>query len=125
LKELTKRTTFVRVAEQDRIRFLKLRLNPSFYRPLRSLDAQRLWDVVQRSAQAGATGAQHHEPGGDEQHGERAAGPGRLAGDGPLRSDEVEDFVAISQALVINIGTLDAEQIAACKLAASESEGGG
>lgn len=32
--------------------------------------------------------------------------------------DEVEDFVAISQALVINIGTLDAEQIAACKLAA-------
>lgn len=32
--------------------------------------------------------------------------------------DEVEDFVAISQALVINIGTLYAEQIAACKLAA-------
>lgn len=31
--------------------------------------------------------------------------------------DEVEDFVAISQALVVNIGTLDAEQIAACKLA--------
>lgn len=33
-------------------------------------------------------------------------------------SDEVEDFVAISQALVINIGTLYSEQIAACKLAA-------
>ena len=32
--------------------------------------------------------------------------------------DEVEDFVAISQALVVNIGTLYAEQIAACKLAA-------
>ncbi len=32
--------------------------------------------------------------------------------------DEVEDFVAISQALVVNIGTLDSEQIAACKLAA-------
>ncbi len=33
-------------------------------------------------------------------------------------SDEVEDFVAISRALVINIGTLYSEQIAACKLAA-------
>ena len=33
-------------------------------------------------------------------------------------SDEVEDFVAISQALVVNIGTLYSEQIAACKLAA-------
>ncbi len=32
--------------------------------------------------------------------------------------DEVEDFVAISQALVINIGTLDSVWIAACKLAA-------
>ena len=32
--------------------------------------------------------------------------------------DEVEDFVAISQSLVINIGTLYSEQIAACKLAA-------
>ena len=32
--------------------------------------------------------------------------------------DEVEDFVAISQALVVNIGTLDSQQIAACKLAA-------
>ena len=32
--------------------------------------------------------------------------------------DEVEDFVAISQALVVNIGTLYSEQIAACKLAA-------
>ncbi|MCB1920989.1 MAG: hydroxyethylthiazole kinase [Candidatus Competibacteraceae bacterium] len=32
--------------------------------------------------------------------------------------DEVEDFVAISQALVINIGTLYSEQVAACKLAA-------
>jgi hydroxyethylthiazole kinase len=31
--------------------------------------------------------------------------------------DEVEDFVAISQALVVNIGTLFSEQIAACKLA--------
>jgi len=33
-------------------------------------------------------------------------------------SDEVEDFVSLSQALVINIGTLFSEQIAACKLAA-------
>ncbi|MFZ1861068.1 MAG: hydroxyethylthiazole kinase, partial [Candidatus Competibacter sp.] len=33
-------------------------------------------------------------------------------------SDEVEDFVAISQALVVNIGTLYSEQIAAAKLAA-------
>lgn len=32
--------------------------------------------------------------------------------------DEVEDFVAISQALVVNIGTLYSEQVAACKLAA-------
>ena len=32
--------------------------------------------------------------------------------------DEVEDFVALSQALVVNIGTLYSEQIAACKLAA-------
>jgi hydroxyethylthiazole kinase len=32
--------------------------------------------------------------------------------------DEVEDFVAMSQALVVNIGTLDSEWIAACKLAA-------
>ena len=31
--------------------------------------------------------------------------------------DEVEDFVAISRSLVINIGTLYSEQIAACKLA--------
>ncbi|MFO1371667.1 MAG: hydroxyethylthiazole kinase [Candidatus Competibacteraceae bacterium] len=36
-------------------------------------------------------------------------------------SDEVEDFVAISQALVINIGTLYSEQIAACKLAAARA----
>lgn len=32
-------------------------------------------------------------------------------------ADEVEDFVAISQALVVNIGTLDSGLIAACKLA--------
>ncbi len=32
--------------------------------------------------------------------------------------DEVEDFVGISQALIVNIGTLDSELIAACKLAA-------
>jgi hydroxyethylthiazole kinase len=32
--------------------------------------------------------------------------------------DEVEDFVALSHALVINIGTLYSEQLAACKLAA-------
>lgn len=37
-------------------------------------------------------------------------------------SDEVEDFVAISQALVINIGTLYSEQIAACKLAAIKAK---
>ncbi|MBL8258565.1 MAG: hydroxyethylthiazole kinase [Candidatus Competibacteraceae bacterium] len=36
-------------------------------------------------------------------------------------SDEVEDFVALSQALVINIGTLYSEQIAACKLAAAKA----
>lgn len=35
--------------------------------------------------------------------------------------DEVEDFVAISQALVVNIGTLDSVQIAACKLAAAHA----
>ena len=32
--------------------------------------------------------------------------------------DEVEDFVPLSQALVVNIGTLYSDQIAACKLAA-------
>lgn len=37
-------------------------------------------------------------------------------------SDEVEDFVAISQALVVNIGTLYSEHIAACKLAASKAK---
>lgn len=37
-------------------------------------------------------------------------------------SDEVEDFVAISQALVVNIGTLYSEQIAACKLAAIKAK---
>lgn len=36
-------------------------------------------------------------------------------------SDEVEDFVAISQALVINIGTLYSEQIAASKLAVAKA----
>jgi len=36
--------------------------------------------------------------------------------------DEVEDFVAISQALVVNIGTLFSEQIAACKLAAMRAK---
>lgn len=40
-------------------------------------------------------------------------------------SDEVEDFVAISQALVINIGTLYSEQIAACKLAAIKAKAAG
>jgi hydroxyethylthiazole kinase len=35
--------------------------------------------------------------------------------------DEVEDFVPLSQALVINIGTLYSEQIAACKLAAQRA----
>ncbi len=39
--------------------------------------------------------------------------------------DEVEDFVAISQALVINIGTLYSEQIAACKLAALRARAAG
>lgn len=37
-------------------------------------------------------------------------------------SDEVEDFVAHSQALVINIGTLYSEQIAACKLAVAQAK---
>lgn len=39
--------------------------------------------------------------------------------------DEVEDFVAISQALVINIGTLYSEQIAASKLAAARAKASG
>lgn len=39
--------------------------------------------------------------------------------------DEVEDFVAISQALVVNIGTLYSEQIAACKLAAMRARAAG
>ena len=39
--------------------------------------------------------------------------------------DEVEDFVAISQALVVNIGTLYSEQIAACKLAALRARAAG
>lgn len=39
--------------------------------------------------------------------------------------DEVEDFVAISQSLVINIGTLYSEQIAACKLAAVRARAAG
>ena len=39
--------------------------------------------------------------------------------------DEVEDFVALSQALVINIGTLYSEQIAACKLAALRARAAG
>lgn len=37
-------------------------------------------------------------------------------------SDEVEHFVAISQALVVNIGTLYSEQVAACKLAAIKAQ---
>ena len=37
-------------------------------------------------------------------------------------SDEVEDFVAHSQALVINIGTLFSEQVAACKLAVARAK---
>lgn len=37
-------------------------------------------------------------------------------------TDEVEDFVAVSQALVVNIGTLYSEQVAACKLAAMRAE---
>ena len=36
-------------------------------------------------------------------------------------SDEVEDFVTLSQALVINIGTLSSEQLAACKLAVHQA----
>jgi len=40
-------------------------------------------------------------------------------------SDEVEDFVAVSQALVVNIGTLYSEQIAACKLAALRARAAG
>lgn len=39
--------------------------------------------------------------------------------------DEVEDFVAISQALVVNIGTLDSVWIAACKLAAIKASNAG
>lgn len=39
--------------------------------------------------------------------------------------DEVEDFVALSQAVVINIGTLYSEQIAACKLAAIRARAAG
>ncbi len=39
--------------------------------------------------------------------------------------DEVEDFVALSQALVVNIGTLYSEQIAACKLAVAKAHGVG
>lgn len=35
--------------------------------------------------------------------------------------DEVEDFVTISQALVVNIGTLDSAWITACKLAAMKA----
>lgn len=40
-------------------------------------------------------------------------------------SDEVEDFVALSQALVVNIGTLYSEQIAAGKLAAIRAKAAG
>lgn len=36
-------------------------------------------------------------------------------------TDEVEDFVAVSRALVVNIGTLYSEQVAACKLAAARA----
>lgn len=36
--------------------------------------------------------------------------------------DEVEDFVACSRALVLNIGTLYSEQVAACKLAAHRAK---
>jgi len=37
-------------------------------------------------------------------------------------TDEVEDFVTVSRALVINIGTLYSEQVAACKLAAARAK---
>jgi len=40
-------------------------------------------------------------------------------------SDEVEDFVTLSHALVINIGTLYSEQLAACKLAARRARTAG
>lgn len=36
-------------------------------------------------------------------------------------TDEVEDFVTVSRALVVNIGTLYSEQVAACKLAAARA----
>ncbi len=39
--------------------------------------------------------------------------------------DEVEDFVALSQALVVNIGTLYSEQIAAAKLAVARARTAG
>ncbi|KAB2936442.1 MAG: hydroxyethylthiazole kinase [Candidatus Contendobacter sp.] len=39
--------------------------------------------------------------------------------------DEVEDFVSLSQALVVNIGTLYSEQIAACRLAAMRARAAG
>ena len=39
--------------------------------------------------------------------------------------DEVEDFVALSQALVVNIGTLYSEQIAAAKLAVARARAAG
>ncbi|MFZ1326740.1 MAG: hydroxyethylthiazole kinase [Candidatus Contendobacter sp.] len=39
--------------------------------------------------------------------------------------DEVEDFVALSQALVVNIGTLHSEQIAAAKLAVARARTAG
>lgn len=37
-------------------------------------------------------------------------------------TDEVEDFVTVSRALVVNIGTLYSEQVAACKLAAARAK---
>ncbi len=40
-------------------------------------------------------------------------------------TDEVEDFVTVSQALVVNIGTLYSEQVAACKLAAARAKSAG
>jgi len=85
-----------------------------------SLDAQRLWDIA--SAVREQAPLVHNITNLVVMN--NTANALLALGASPAMAhalDEVEDFVAISQSLVINIGTLDAEQIAACKLAAARA----
>ena len=109
LKQLTKRTTFVRVTEQE---------NPVFegIMFIQSLDMKQLWTRV--AAVREQTPLVHNITNFVVMNNTANALLALGASPAMVHSlDEVEDFVVMSQALVVNIGTLDSQQIAACKLA--------